>query len=112
MTVPETQLLIRKFATDRQWSRYHTPRNIVLAMMGELGEMAELFQWRGDGDPLEQNKQGLLGSGWKEEDIDHAGQELADVAIYCLRLADVIGIVDLGNIAITYAKTNGLDTKE
>ena len=108
-TVSDTQLLIRKFATDRKWSRYHTPRNILLAMMGEVGEMAELFQWRGDGDPIEQNDKGLRGSGWKEEDIDHAGQELADVAIYCLRLADVIGMHDLGNAAIQYAQNSNLE---
>jgi dCTP diphosphatase len=81
-------------------------------MMGEVGEMAELFQWRGDGNPTEQNDKGLLGCGWKEEDIDHAGQELADVAIYCLRLADVIGIHDLGNAAILHVQKTNIEKAE
>ena len=86
---------IRAFATDRQWSRYHTPRNIVLAMMGEVGELAELFQWLGDGS--EGATHGL--TNFAEEDIDHVRQELADVTIYLMRLADVTG-VDLAREAM------------
>ena len=86
---------IRAFATDRQWSRYHTPRNIALAMMGEVGELAELFQWKGDGN--EGAPQGL--TNFSEEDVDHVRQELADVTIYLMRLADVCG-VDLAKEAM------------
>jgi dCTP diphosphatase len=76
---------IRDFAVERQWSSYHQPRNLVLALMGELGELAELVQWNGDRDqPLTRDQ------------LDKISQELADVAIYLLRLADVCGItVDL-----------------
>ena len=86
---------IRAFATDRQWARYHTPRNIVLAMMGEVGELAELFQWKGDGN--EGAPQGL--TNFSEDDVDHVRQELADVTIYLMRLADVCG-VDLAKEAM------------
>jgi len=93
-TVSDVQQLIRVFATERQWSKYHTPRNIVLAMMGEVGELAELFQWRGD-HVMEEG--GLIRSeDWTVEQVDGVGQEVADVAIYCVRLADVVGIEDLG----------------
>ena len=51
---------IRAFATERLWSRYHTPRSLVLAIMGELGELAEMFQWRGDED-------GKGMEGWSQE---------------------------------------------
>lgn len=98
-TVPAVTGFIRKFATDRNWPRYHTPRNITLAMMGEVGELAELFQWRGD-NKGGHGSQGLLDIGWKEEDVDSVQQELADVAIYCLRLADVVGIQDLGSAVL------------
>jgi len=102
-TISGMMLNIRKFATDRQWSRYHTPRNIVLAMMGEVGELAELFQWQGDGPTTEadkeiNNKESMME--WTEEEFDHIQQELADVAIYTLRLADVCGIKNLGNVAL------------
>lgn len=73
---------IREFATERQWNRFHLPRNLLLALQGELGELAELVQWHDDSQsasltPLE---------------IDQLSQEIADVSIYLLRLADVCGI--------------------
>ena len=46
-------------------------------------------------------KCGLLDMGWTEQDVDSVQQELADVAIYCLRLSDVVGISDLGYAALT-----------
>jgi len=79
-TIEGITLLIRNFASERLWNRYHTPRNIALALMGEVGELAELFQWKGDaGGEIE----------LKEEELDKIGQEIADVSIYLLRLADV-----------------------
>jgi len=91
-TVEDITCRIRAFATDRLWSRYHTPRSLVLAIMGELGELAEMFQWRGDdGDGME---------GWTQDDLDHVGQEFADVAIYLLRLADVCCVKEIGALAL------------
>lgn len=105
-SVPGVMKLIQDFAMERNWSRYHTPRNIVLAMMGEVGELAEIFQWMGDymyehehehktNDECDRNNELNV----KDVDYDHIKQELADVAIYCLRLADVVGIKDLGYVA-------------
>jgi len=88
-TVSELTAMIREFSMDRNWSTYHTPRNIVLALMGEMGELAEIFQWVGDSHEIGVNA-------WPEDKKDHLEQELADVSIYCLRLADVVGIRDLG----------------
>jgi dCTP diphosphatase len=102
-TVPDLMIKIRDFAIERKWSRFHTPRNICLAMMGEAGEFAELFQWVGDDIQVE-NGHGLARYGWKEENIDHVQQELADVSIYALRLADVVGIQDLGVYALSSSK--------
>ena len=97
-TVTSLTSRIRGFATDRRWSRYHTPRNIVLAMMGEVGELAEFFQWKGDGG--DGAPAGL--SNWSAEEVDHVRQELADVTIYLMRLADVCG-VDLAEEAMPLA---------
>ncbi|CAB9498381.1 dCTP pyrophosphatase 1 [Seminavis robusta] len=74
---------ISQFARAREWARYHTPRNLVLALLGELGELAELFQWRGDSSGIESIS---------AKDLDKIGQELADVTIYLLRLSDVCGV--------------------
>lgn len=97
-TIEGVTLLLRQFALDRLWNRFHTPRNIALALMGEVGELAELFQWSGDvaNESVNGNVNGpcagLIGIGWSAEEVDKVGQEIADVAIYLIRLADVCGV--------------------
>ena len=69
-----------EFSDERDWNKFHTPRNLLLAMVGEVGEVAELFQWRGevaDGLP-----------DWTAEDRTALEEELSDVLIYLVRLAD------------------------
>jgi dCTP diphosphatase len=75
------QEYIRAFATARKWTDFHLPRSLVLALMGELGELAELFQWKKD------TEQTLT-----LQEHDKIGQEIADVSIYLIRLADVCGV--------------------
>jgi NTP pyrophosphatase (non-canonical NTP hydrolase) len=36
-----------EFCNIRNWTQYQTPRNLLLALVGEVGELAELFQWKG-----------------------------------------------------------------
>jgi hypothetical protein len=69
---------INMFSKERKWERFHTPRNLHLAVIGELGELAELFQFRGDED-----NQSMTIS---ERVV--IGLELADVTMYLLRLAE------------------------
>lgn len=35
----------KEFADERNWEQYHTPRNLALALVGEVGELCEIFQW-------------------------------------------------------------------
>lgn len=73
--------LIRSFALERNWTRFHHPRNLALALLGEFGELCELLQFEQDiPAPLTITQH------------DKLGQELADVTIYLLRLADVCNI--------------------
>ena len=46
----DTQALIRAFVKERDWEQFHTPRNLVLALTGEVGELAELMQWKSDSE--------------------------------------------------------------
>lgn len=64
---------LRKFATDRDWEQFHSPVNLVKSICIEAAELLELFQWSNapKRDPSE---------------------EMADVAIYLIRLADVLDI--------------------
>lgn len=67
------------FASERNWEQFHTPRNLLLALVGEVGELSEIFQWRGEVKDL---------SSFTEEEKKHVGEEISDVLLYLLRFAD------------------------
>ena len=80
---------IRAFAVSRDWEQFHTPKNLAMAIAGEAGELVAEFQWLKE----EQSVKSAL-SAEKFNDIE---LEVADVAIYLLRLSDVLGI-DLAEV--------------
>ena len=77
--------LTDSFVREREWDRFHLPKNIALALAGECGEVAEIFQWRGSLD------HGLTAD-FSQSDIDHISEEIADVCIYSTRLCSVCNI--------------------
>ncbi|KAF2311257.1 hypothetical protein GH714_021218 [Hevea brasiliensis] len=79
------------FAEDRGWDQYHSPRNLLLALVGEVGGLSEIFQWKGE------VAKGL--PNWSSDEKEHLEEELSDVLIYLIRLADVCGL-DLGQAAL------------
>jgi dCTP diphosphatase len=87
-SVVELTELVRSFAEARDWQQFHTARNLVLALVGEAGELASEFQWINDSE--------VETALTNPDKRDAIGSELADVFIYLLRLADVTGI-DLAN---------------
>lgn len=84
MTVKALQQSVREFAEARDWQQFHTPRNLILALCGEAGELAELLQWTPDSDV-----DGWLADPENSERLQH---ELADIFSYLLRISDVCGI--------------------
>ncbi|XP_054912431.1 glutamyl-tRNA(Gln) amidotransferase subunit B, mitochondrial [Poeciliopsis prolifica] len=68
------------FTDERDWNKFHQPRNLLLAMVGEVGEVAELFQWRGE------VAEGL--PDWTESEREQLAHELSDVLIYLVELAE------------------------
>ena len=78
---------MREFTEARDWTRFHDLKSLTLAMTGEVGEVAELVQWL----PADAHPDAAL--------LERLGEELADVLLYLLRLADVAG-VDLGDAAV------------
>jgi len=75
---------MRDFTAQRQWASYHDPKSVLLALVGEVGELAELFQWL----PADEARD-LAG---REPLHTRAGEELSDVLLYLILLADVLGI--------------------
>lgn len=73
---------IRAFAEARAWERYHTPKNLVMALSVEASELLEPFQW------LTPEQSGQLSA----EQREAVRQEIADVLIYLTRLADLLDI--------------------
>ena len=75
---------IKKFADARDWEQFHTPKNLSMAVAGEAGELVAEFQWL----TAEQS----MRSNMSPEKLKDVELEIADVAIYLIRLADVLGI--------------------
>ncbi|KQZ88875.1 nucleotide pyrophosphohydrolase [Phycicoccus sp. Root563] len=96
MEVSREQQAIREFADARDWGRFHTPKNLAMALAGEAGELLALFQWL----TPEQSSEIM-----DTESADHVRDELADVFIYALRLSDVLD-VDLGAAVASKLKKN------
>jgi dCTP diphosphatase len=77
-------LILREFAESRDWGRFHTPKNLVMAASGEAGELAAEFQWL---TAEESHRENL-----SREKLEAVAMEIADVQIYLLRLADILDI--------------------
>ncbi len=74
----------RAFVTERKWKKYHTPKNLSMALAGEAGEVMEIFQWLSEADSKK-----VMEDPAKARAVAH---ELADVFYYLLRLADILHV--------------------
>lgn len=90
---------MREFTDERDWRRFHDPKSLLLALVGEVGELAELFQWLPAADAAV-----LASADPKREQVR---DELADVLLYLVRLADVLD-VDLKAAADDKMRKNAL----
>nr|GMD63138.1 dCTP pyrophosphatase 1-like [Ipomoea batatas] len=97
VTLEELQKKMADFARERDWDQFHSPRNLLLALVGEVGELSEIFQWKGE------VPRGL--PGWEEEEKLHLGEELSDVLLYLVRLSHICSI-DLGKAALRKLELN------
>ncbi|MGQ0562142.1 MAG: MazG nucleotide pyrophosphohydrolase domain-containing protein [Gemmatimonadota bacterium] len=75
--IPELQQRLSEFAAQREWEKYHTPRNLAALIASEAGELLALFRW--DQDSMNERRH-------------EVEEELADVFLGILRFADVAGI--------------------
>jgi NTP pyrophosphatase (non-canonical NTP hydrolase) len=82
--VTDLQRRLRNFAAARDWQPFHTPKNLAMALMVEAAELQELFQWL----TPEESRQIAADPQRKEALAD----ELADVLLYLLQLADHTGV--------------------
>ncbi|MGA7595876.1 MAG: nucleotide pyrophosphohydrolase [Gallionella sp.] len=73
---------LRAFAAARDWDQFHSPKNLSMALMVEVAELMEHFQW------LTEEQSGNLDAGKKSV----AAEELADILLYLIRLSDKLDV--------------------
>ena len=86
---------LRRFAAERDWDQFHSPKNLAIALSVEASELLEHFQW------LTERQANAL----PPEKRDQVRDEMADVLLYLVRLADKLD-VDLLDAAATKIAKN------
>ncbi len=81
-TLEDMQLYLRDFARARQWEGFHNPKNLAMALSVEASELLEHFQW------LTPEQAAQL----SPDTLSAVADEIADVQLYLVRLADVLGV--------------------
>jgi len=84
MSLELLQESLRAFAQEREWEQFHNPKNLVMALASEVGELSEVFQW------LTQDEAATVMTNERKADL--VREELADVFGYVLRIADVLSV--------------------
>ena len=75
---------LRDFVAERNWANLHDPKSLLLALTAEVGELCEVFQWIPAGEAAER--------AGAEPTRGQVADEIADVLIYLLHLADAVGV--------------------
>ena len=86
---------LRRFAAERDWDQFHSPKNLAMALSVEAAELLEHFQWLSEDSSKNMS----------EEKLEKVREEMADVFLYLLRLADKLN-VDLVDAAVRKIKLN------
>ena len=97
MDLDDLKQQLAHFAAERDWEQYHTPKNLAMALSVEVSELVEIFQW------LTPEQSTII---METEEKEHVEEELADILIYLIRLADKLG-VDLAAAVDSKIEKNG-----
>ncbi|HXU94378.1 MAG TPA: nucleotide pyrophosphohydrolase [Gallionella sp.] len=73
---------LRAFAAERDWEQFHSPKNLSMALMVEVAELMEHFQWLTEAQSAD----------LCAEDKQAVSEELADILLYLVRLSDRLGV--------------------
>ncbi|MDH4396889.1 MAG: nucleotide pyrophosphohydrolase [Limnobacter sp.] len=99
INVSKLEAALQQFADERDWNQFHSPKNLAMALTGEVGELVEIFQWKTE----DQSRQVA-----NDENTARAVRdEIADVLLYLVRLSSVLG-VDLNEAVAHKLKSNAL----
>jgi NTP pyrophosphatase (non-canonical NTP hydrolase) len=83
-TVAELCSMVHRFVAEREWQPFHNPKNLSSSIAIEAAELMEIFQWLTSDQSLSASRDPAT--------RQHTREELADVVIYCLALANALNI--------------------
>lgn len=98
MDTKKIQTQLCDFAKERDWEKFHSPKNLAMALAGESGELLEHFQWLSEDESYNLSK----------DKLKEVGEEIADIQIYLLRLADKLNI----SLELSVQEKIGLNAKK
>lgn len=75
---------LERFSAEREWQPFHAPKNLVMALSGEVGELTEIFQWLTEEESRHVARDAATANAVRDE--------LADVLMYLVRLASMLGV--------------------
>ena len=82
MDIENIKNKLKDFSKERNWDKYHTPKNLAMALSVEASELVEIFQWLNDKESDNLNS----------EDLQSVKEEISDILIYLIRIADKLEI--------------------
>lgn len=89
---------VAKFVAERNWNQFHNPKNLSMSIAIEASELMEIFQWMSMEESWDINN---------SSESTHLREELSDVIIYCLSLANQLDI-DVATAIEDKIKKNGI----
>jgi len=95
--IQDLKELVGKFIHDREWEKFHNPKDLAEAICIEAAELLEVFQWMPSDEVVRQID--------NPSNLKRIEEELADVLVYCLSLANVTDI-DLTNAVVNKLDKN------
>ena len=95
MDEKKIKVSLQKFATDRDWNKFHTPKNLAISISLEASELLEIFQWSNEKTSFYQ----------KIDMRKKISEEVADIALYLIRFCDLMNL-DLEKICLEKIRLN------
>ena len=84
MNVNKIMKTLRVFASERDWEKFHSPKNLAMALSVEASELVEIFQWMSEKETELTNID--------DSNLERAKEEIADILIYLIRISDQLKI--------------------
>ena len=95
--ISKLRQLAQDFVDERDWNKYHNPKDLSISIAIEAAELMEIFQWTGQGEVKKIAKD--------EHKLLRIKEELADVMILCLNMGNTLGI-DLSQAIVEKIEKN------